>query len=128
MIPLKPCPACARHVLMAEVDCPFCRAPLPRVSPDGVRVPSAGVRAATALLGVALATSACTKTELEAPPAPSPPDHGRHAVPAYGAPPVPPERPAIDAGAVPSPPLAPNAADAAPPRTDAGADGGPARK
>src|SRR5690242_19819780 len=80
---LHPCPSCARHVRVVEMQCPFCAAALPeRAAPPARKVPRGLGRAALMAFGVAAATSlaACGSSEPEpetpAPVEPAPTDPG----------------------------------------------------
>lgn len=78
---LAPCPACARHIKLQSVRCPFCDVPVYDLAPLGFdpAVAPARVRYAALALGASLALTGCPSAAL------------------YGGPPVPP--PAVDAGA-----------------------------
>jgi hypothetical protein len=58
MHPLRPCPACARHVLAAERACPFCSHPLAVDATVVSQVPAGLGRAARMAFGAAVAATA----------------------------------------------------------------------
>ncbi len=117
--PLRPCPACDRHVRHTESACPFCAAALTPDVPEAPRVDGPRLsRSAMLLLGSAALAEACRQPQVAA---------------VYGAPPP----IAVDAGATTtprSPPDDPGSSaevyGAPPPRLPppATADAGTARK
>jgi hypothetical protein len=57
MNPLRPCPACSRHVRAAELCCPFCDAALDAVTSKAGAPPARLGRAALLAFGAAAATA-----------------------------------------------------------------------
>ena len=62
---LRPCPACARHVAVHEVACPFCATTLPPGAARNVALRGRLTRAA--VFGAALAAGACGNKTNDAP-------------------------------------------------------------
>lgn len=62
--PLCPCPACARHVLSTERECPFCRSVIPEdlLPRERPALPRRLSRAAAFAFGTTLAVGACSST------------------------------------------------------------------
>jgi hypothetical protein len=58
MIDLRPCPACQRHVTLAEPRCPFCAAAL---APEAPREIPRGRRSRAAVFATATLATACAK-------------------------------------------------------------------
>jgi hypothetical protein len=104
--PLRPCPACARHVRAVESACPFCAAALVPEGPTAPRPEGPRLsRSAMLLLGSAALAEACQRSApvanvYGAPPPPtpvadagpaaaprSPPDDPGSSAEVYGAPP-----------------------------------------
>ncbi len=92
-LPLVPCPACARHVAIAETACPFCASALPtdlakRVIPGATgRLSRAAAYAFTASLAVAACSSDDTSSSAsDAGKTDAGVADGGNAVPLYGAP------------------------------------------
>jgi hypothetical protein len=68
VVPLIPCPACARHVRLGETSCPFCRAavPLREVTQGATQQPRVN-RATLFAFGASLAVASCASPTV-APP------------------------------------------------------------
>ncbi len=90
MLQLAPCPACARHVDVRAIACPFCGAPTPGLSPKPMRAVTSLTRGAIVYMGAVLA-GACGP-EPVAQPYGAPPDDrapDEQVLQPYGAPPDP---------------------------------------
>ncbi len=123
--PLRPCPACARHVRSIEPACPFCDAALVPDATDAPRVDGPRLsRSAMLLLGSAALMEGCPQPQVAAVYGAPPPvavdaaPRTRRDAPAATVPRSPPDDPGSNAEVYGAPPpQQPSAADAGPSRT-----------
>lgn len=117
--PLRPCPACARHVLHDEAACPFCAAPLAPGAPEPARADAPRMsRSAMLLLGSAVLLEACPQPQVAAvygaPPTPSVAAPSTTPAPSRATPRTAPDDPGSSAEVYGAPPPRPAQGDGGP--------------